>query len=369
MRKSYLRKQTQLIDSKLLFVTLALVVVGLIAVADASAPQALNVFNDKYYLVKQQLVWAGAGLFLMFIVSKIKYTFWEKIATPLFFICVLFLIAVLIPGVGQKIYGARRWIPLGNFGFQPSELVKLGLAVYLAKVASKNKSFWSYFVPLGIVAALIIAQPDLGTDLIIVFMGLAQIFSSGMNIFLFGGTVAGGVILTFLVIMLSGYRRSRLMTFLAQSSDPLGKDYHLRQILFALGSGGLFGVGLGQSRQKFLFLPEASTDSVFAVIAEEIGFIGAFILLLILAYFIYRAFRIAQRAPDKFSQILAIGIVAWIGGQIVLNIGAMVSLVPLTGVPLPFFSYGGSALTMVLIGVGILLGISKYASEAKARRE
>lgn len=183
MRIPFLRKQTQFIDSRLLFVTLALVVLGLIAVADASAPQALNVFNDKYYLVKQQLVWAGAGLVLMFIASKIKYTFWEKIATPLFILCVLSLIAVLIPGVGEKIYGARRWIPIGSFSFQPSEFVKLALAVYLAKVASRNKSFWSYFVPLGIVAALIITQPDLGTDLIVVFMGLAQIFSSGINIF------------------------------------------------------------------------------------------------------------------------------------------------------------------------------------------
>lgn len=368
MRIPFLRKQTQFIDSKLLFVTLALVTLGLIAVADASAPQALNVFNDKYYLVKQQLVWAGAGLLLMFVASKIKYTFWEKIATPLFFLCVLSLIAVLIPGVGEKIYGARRWIPVGTFSFQPSEFVKLALAVYLAKVASRNKSFWSYFIPLGVVAALIIAQPDLGTDLIVVFIGLAQIFSSGINIFLFTGTLVGGAVLALTVILFSGYRRSRLMTFLAQSSDPLGKDYHVRQILLALGSGGLFGVGLGQSRQKFLFLPEASTDSIFAVIAEEIGFIGALALIAIFAFFIYRAFKIAQRAPDKFSQILATGIVAWIGSQMVLNIASMVGLVPLTGVPLPFFSYGGSALTMVLLGVGILLNISKYATDTKARR-
>ncbi|MCJ7805144.1 putative lipid II flippase FtsW [Patescibacteria group bacterium] len=360
MRKQNLRKQIQSLDSKLLFVTLALVVLGLIAVADASAPQALSVFNDKYYLVKQQLVWAGLGLVLMFIASKIKYTFWEKIATPLFFICILTLIAVLIPGIGARVYGARRWIPLGFFSLQPSEFVKLGLAVYLAKVASKHKNFWAFFIPLGIVAALIIAQPDLGTDLIVVFIGLAQIFSSGINLFLFAGAVAGGGILAFLVTFFSGYRRDRLMTFLAQSSDPLGKDYHVRQILLALGSGGIFGVGLGQSRQKFLFLPEASTDSIFAIIAEEVGFLGALVLIIIFAFFIYRAFRIAQHAPDKFSQILATGISAWIGGQMILNIASMVALVPLTGVPLPFFSYGGSALTMVLIGVGILLNISRY---------
>ncbi len=199
MRKQNLRKQTQSLDSKLLFVTLALVVLGLIAVADASAPQALSVFNDKFYLVKQQLVWAGLGLVLMFIASKIKYTFWEKIATPFFFICILTLIAVLIPGIGARVYGARRWIPLGFFSLQPSELVKLGLAVYLAKVASKGKNYWAFFIPLGIVAALIIAQPDLGTDLIVVFIGLAQIFSSGINLFLFAGAVAGGGILAFLV--------------------------------------------------------------------------------------------------------------------------------------------------------------------------
>jgi len=165
------------------------------------------------------------------------------------------------------------------------------------------------------------------------------------------------------LILVSPYRRDRLMTFFEVTKDPLGKGYHIRQILLALGSGGLFGLGIGQSRQKYLFLPEASTDSIFAAISEEIGFIGSFVLILIFAIFTYKAFRIASRAPDVFSKILAVGIAAWIGGQILLNIAAMTALTPLTGIPLPFFSYGGTSLSMILVSCGILLNISRYETK------
>ena len=168
-----------------------------------------------------------------------------------------------------------------------------------------------------------------------------------------------------ILIITSDYRRDRLLTFLEQTQDPLGKGYHIRQILFALGSGGIFGVGLGQSRQKYLFLPEAATDSIFAVIAEELGFVGALILIILLLVFIYKALRIVANAPDKFSQVLSAGLITWIGGQIFLNIASMVALVPLTGSPLPFISYGGSSLVTVLIATGILLNISRYESKAK----
>jgi cell division protein FtsW len=301
----------------------------------------------------------------MFIVSRLNPAFWEKIALPLFIGSLLLLIVVLIPGIGTKVLGARRWIILGPISIQPSEVVKLALAIYLAKVAAKGKGILSYFLPLAAVAALVMMEPDLGTTLVIMALALSQIFVAGVNLFQFLGFLLLGGGISAIYVWLSDYRRNRLLTFLAQSQDPLGRDYHIRQILLALGSGGLFGVGLGEGRQKFLFLPEAATDSIFAVIAEEVGFIGALVVIIIFAVFIFRALKVSVQAENIFSKILGIGIVAWIGGQAILNIGSMVALTPLTGVPLPFFSYGGSALTMILVACGILLSISKYSHERK----
>lgn len=363
MRKLRLSKQKKVWDRTFLILTITLTVLGLIAVADASAPQALSVFNDKFYFVKQQLVWGAIGLSLLFIVSQIHYSFWEKVALPLFLISILGLIAVLIPPIGTHTLGARRWIILGSVSVQPSEFVKLTLAIYLAKAYAKGKGPVTFFLPLVIVLGLIMLQPDLGTTLVVGGAAMAQIFTSGINFFYFLGALAFGTIASLILIITSDYRRERLLTFLSQTRDPLGKSYHIRQVLLALGSGGLFGVGLGASRQKYLFLPEAATDSVFAVVAEEVGFVGALIVALIFVALVIRGLSIAAKAPDKFSQLLATGIVSWIGIQIFLNIGSMVALVPLTGVPLPFFSYGGSALTMVLVACGILLNISKHAKD------
>jgi cell division protein FtsW len=365
VRRGRLQKQTKTVDKKLLIVTLILAGLGLLAVADASAPQAISVFSDKFYFVKQQAVWLVIGIVVMFLAAKIHYSFWEKIAVPLFIISLLGLIAVLIPGVGSRLLGARRWIAVGSVVFQPSEIVKLTLAIFLAKAASKNKSFLIFFGAFGIVAALIMLEPDLGTTMIITVFSMLQIFVSGINLFHFFGASLLVGLSSFLLILTSSYRRERLLTFLKITQDPLGKDYHIRQILLALGSGGLFGIGLGQSRQKFLFLPEAATDSVFAVIAEEVGFIGALILILLFGFFIWQGFKIVKNAPDKFSQVLSMGIIGWIGGQILINISSMVALVPLTGVPLPFFSYGGSSLIMILFATGILLNISKYTVSVK----
>lgn len=355
-----LKKQNKSLDRRLLFLCLVLLALGLISVADASAPQALSVFSDKYYFVKQQLVWAGAGVILLLIVSRIHYSIWEKIATPLFWGSVALLVLVLIPGIGTKVLGARRWLFLGKFSIQPSELIKLTLAIYLAKLGANKKATTAFILPIAILGILIMLQPDLGTTIVTVGIGIAQMFIAEINLLHLLGFGAIGTLAGLILVISSSYRRARFLTFLQQSQDPLGRDYHIRQILLALGSGGLFGVGLGQSRQKFLFLPEAATDSIFAIIAEEVGFIGSVILIFLFAYFIYRGFTIVKEAPDKFSQILAMGLIMWIGGQAFLNFASMVALTPLTGIPLPFFSYGGSALIMVLIGVGILLNISRF---------
>lgn len=359
------RKQKQKIDAKFLTLSLALTALGLVAVADASAPQAIQVFNDRFYFLKGQGVWALLGIATLLVVAKIPYGFWQKLATPLFFGSLVFLILVLFPGFGSKLLGARRWLVLGPLRFQPSELIKFTSALYFAKLASKNKPFMAYLLPFAATLFLVMLQPDLGTSLVIASIGVVQIFMAEVNIYYFIVLIFGGGLASGLLILFSDYRRARLVTFFEQTQDPLGQSYHIRQILLSLGLGGLWGVGLGASRQKYLFLPEAATDSIFAVIAEEVGFIGATVLIITLAFFVYKAFRISSNAPDKFSKILGFGLSAWLGFQIFLNIASNVALVPLTGVPLPFFSYGGSSLTMVLIAVGILLNISKYGAKEK----
>lgn len=365
MRRIKLQKQKKSVDRNLLILVLVLIFLGLVAIADASAPQALNAYGDKFFLLKQQVIWAAIGVVVLFIISKIHYSFWEKVATPFFFVTLALLIVVLLPNFGFKALGARRWIPLGFFSLQPSELVKLSLAMFLAKVASKNKGVLSFFIPPLVVAGLVMLQPDLGTTLVIAVISFAQIFVSGVNFLYFAGLAGVSAIATILTIWLSPYRRERLLTFFETTRDPLGKGYHIRQILLGLGSGGVFGVGLGASRQKYLFLPEASTDSIFAVLAEEVGIVGSVVLIILFAFLVYKCFRVASSAPDKFSQVLAVGLAAWIGGQTFLNIASMVALVPLTGIPLPFLSYGGSSLVMILAACGIILNISKFSHAEK----
>ncbi len=366
MKRLSLRNQDQKTDKKLFAIAVLLTIIGLIAVMDASAPQALNVFGDKFYLFKNQLISGAIGFVLLLIFSKINYGFWQKLATPIFIFVLISLILVLIPGVGSKLLGARRWISLGPLFFQPSEFAKFGLILFMAKLMSKKGPSLIYFLPPTLIAFLVMLEPDLGTTMILVLSAALQIFVSQINLFHYMGVGVLGGIVVFLLIVFSPYRKDRLLTFFEQSSDPLGKSYHIRQILLGLGSGGLFGVGLGGSRQKFLFLPEASTDSIFAVIAEEIGFIGVMILIFLLGLYVFRALRIAKYAPDDFSKLLALGIASWIGIQTILNIAAMTALVPLTGIPLPFISYGGSSLVMIMLSTGILLNISRFSTVPKS---
>jgi len=365
VRKNRLSQNLKKPDRVLFIITLLLTVIGLIAVADASAPIAVRDFSDKYFFVKQQLGWAAFGLILFFIFLRVNYRFWEKIATPLFLTSIAFLIMVFVPGLGAKFLGAKRWLIIGPYSFQPSEFLKLAIAIYIAKLAVNNKKIKAYFLPVIIVALLIMLQPDLGTTIVVVGVAMTQIFVSGIPLLYYLGSSIAGILLCIVLILVSPYRRDRLFTYLHITQDPLDKSYHIRQILLALGSGGIFGVGLGHSRQKYLFLPETATDSIFAVIAEEIGFLGASFLILLISMYVIRGIKISINAPDKFSQVLATGITSWVAIQALLNIGSMVALVPLTGIPLPFISYGGTALTAVLAASGILLNISKYSHEKK----
>jgi len=346
-------------DRWLVILPLTLSLFGLLLIFDASAVAALHDFNDKFHFFRQQSIWLILGIFLFFLCSQLNYRFWKKIALPFFLVNLFFLVLVLIPGLGKQIYGGRRWLQFGFFGFQPAELTKLSLTFYLATLFEKKRDFLPFLVVTGVLLLLLLLEPDFGTAVIISATAFAIYFLAGApwgQIILVGLLAAVGAPL---LILFSPYRRQRLLTFFNSSFDVQGASYHLRQILIALGSGGIWGRGLGQSRQKFLFLPEVTTDSIFAVIAEELGFFGATILILALFFLVYRIFRLAILSKDPFGKMLVAGIGFFLGLQIIINLGAMVALFPLTGIPLPFISYGGSSLLVLLAGMGIVYNVSK----------
>jgi len=347
-------------DLTLLVLTFVLVIFGIIMVANVSVVEAYQDFGDKFYYLKLQLQWATLGMLgllwgLFFNFKKLK-----TMAFPLLLVTIFFLIAVLMPGLGIKALGAKRWLGVGPFRFQPSELAKFAFILWAAAFLSNKKKTLAFLGILGLLGVLIILQPDLGTAIILVSSGVIIYFVSGAPIWEIGLLGILGVLGGLGLIFSSPYRKERFLTFLNPARDPLGASYHIRQILIALGSGGLWGVGLGQSRQKYEYIPMAATDSIFAIVAEEIGFLGALVVILLFLVFIWRGLKIAKEAPDEFGRLLAVGITSWIGLQALLNFGAMTSLIPLTGIPLPFISYGGSSLVLSLFAVGILANISKY---------
>lgn len=360
LKKITLKDSHQKPDYFLMILVLLLTFFGVIIVGNASVVEAFRDFSDKFHYLKLQAQWAGVGFLVFWLASLIHYRFYQTMAVPLMLLAIVFLILVLIPGLGTQALGARRWLGFGAFNFQPSELAKFGLAVYLAAFLSQKKQFWPFFLTMILLIGLVMLQPDLGTTVVLAATGGIIYFASGSPLWqililsLLGLSTGTGLIFS------SEYRKQRFLTFLNPDLDPLGRSYHIRQILLALGSGGLWGVGLGQSRQKYEYLPEAATDSIFAVIAEEAGLIGSLLVLLAFALLIWRGFRIARQAPDDFSRLLAVGLTAWLGLQALTNLAAMAALIPLTGIPLPFISYGGSSLVLALLSAGILLNISKH---------
>ena len=349
------------IDKSLLITILILASFGALAVFNSSVVSAFREFGDQYHFVKDHLVYLGIGSGLMLVFSQIDYHNWYKLAIPLLFVTLILLLAVFIPGIGVHALGARRWINVG-FSLQPTELAKLALVVYLSAWFSSSEKgrLGPFLVLMGLVLGLIILQPDMGTAVIIVTLAGVLYFISGAPLIHFLALIPVFVIGILGLAVVAPYRLARITTFLSPNTDPLGTSYHIRQVLIALGSGGWFGLGLGKSRQKYEYLPEANTDSIFAIIAEEIGFLGTFIFICAFIFIVYRAFVIASRAPDRFGQLLGIGIGAWFAIQTLINLSAMVALIPLTGVPLPLVSSGGSNLISLLIGFGILLNISKH---------
>lgn len=359
------------IDKPLLFITLALLLFGLVMIASAGIAYSRSHFGDQYYFFKHQLIYGVIpGLGVLYVIQKINYSFWRSISFPLFILSAIALVLVFIPGLGTEIYGASRWIQLGPFSFQPAEMTKLAMVLYLAawleNRVSRVKDFYEGLLPfsgiLGLISFLIIKQPDMGTLGVIILIAMSMYFVSGASlshIMLMG---AAGFIALFTLIKVESYRMNRLLVFLHPELDPRGIGYQINQALLALGSGGILGVGLGHSMQKFNYLPEPAGDSIFAIIGEELGLVGVVVLILLFVVFAIRGLRVARYAPDRFSQLTAVGIVSWIIFQALINMSAISGLIPLTGIPLPFISYGGTSLIFLMVGSGILLNISKYSN-------
>lgn len=359
-------------DYGLLLAVLVLVVFGLIIAASASSPEGSARFGDPYYYAKRQLFWGAiVGLPLLFIISRIPYVLWKKYAGAALIGAIILLVLVLIPGVGTSYgQGATRWLNFGPISVQPTEVVKPLFLIYLAawltrrekNIGAFRESLLPFLVALAIIALLVMMQPDLGTLVVISLTAIAMYFAAGgtwPQLLLFFTGAAGG--LAFL-IRIAPYRMERFLVFLHPELDPQGIGYQVNQALLAIGSGGLLGLGLGHSRQKFNYLPEPASDSIFAIVAEELGFFRTVMVILIFLFIAWRGYQIAKRAPDTFSRLLAAGLTTWIILQAVVNICALLSLVPLTGIPLPFVSLGGTALAMDLLAVGILLNISRASS-------
>ncbi|MUK89530.1 stage V sporulation protein E [Ornithinibacillus sp. L9] len=355
-------------DYTLFAIIMILLIVGIIMVFSSSYVWAEYKYSDTFYFLKRQLLFAGAGIVAMFFTMMTPYNTWGKYAKVILLFCFFLLLIVLIPGIGMTRGGAQSWIGVGAFSIQPSEFMKLGMIMFLsAYLAAKQKyitSFKKGFFPSLMLVftafGLIMLQPDLGTGMVLVLTSMLIIFVAGARISHFIGLAIFGLIGFALLILSAPYRISRITAFLNPWEDPLGDGFQIIQSLYAIGPGGLMGVGLGESLQKYFYLPEPQTDFIFAILGEELGFIGGSFVIGLFALLFWRGIKIALEAPDLFGRFLALGIVSMLTIQVMINVSVVIGLIPVTGITLPFLSYGGSSLTLTLCSVGILLNISRY---------
>lgn len=364
MKQKNFRKQS----SKLLIIVVAaLIGWGMVAVSSASVVISFERFGHNNYYFFRQLLFAGLGLTLLALASRWNYHFWRQWNRPILFFTLIFLALVLVPGLGFKPGGARSWFRIGSFLFQPSEFAKLAMIFYFASWFERKKdaevNFWFGIMPPLLVTALILGlivlEPDIGTAAVIGIIVLTMLFGAGAKFKYLGLLAAAGLGSLWILIKAAPYRAARIITFLDPSLDPRGIGYHLNQALLAIGSGGLLGYGFGASRQKFNYLPETIGDSIFAVMAEEFGFLRIVLLIALYGIFVWAGLRIARTAPDRFGELAALGITGWVGFQALINIAAISGLLPLTGITLPFISYGGSSMLALCLATGVLLNISR----------
>lgn len=356
-------------DYTLITIVALLLGIGIVMVYTSSTAVAEEDFNNAFHFFGRQTLWALIGIGSMLFFARIPPWVWQKHARTIVLVVIALLVLVVIPGIGIYRLGARRWLGAGPMQFQPSEFAKFAfiicLADYLSHEPRKITSFWHGLFPalatLGLFFALIMLEPDLGTSLTLAGTAFLMLFAAGARISHLTGLTAVGAVGVFALAWIDAERWSRMTTYLNPWADPADSGYQIIQALLAFGSGGLFGVGLGRSRQKFFYLPERHTDMIYAVLGEELGFIGAVLVLLLFFAFAWRGYRIAVQAPDRFTSLLAAGVTSLITLQAAMNIAVVTASIPSTGITLPFLSYGGSSLLITLSGVGILLGVSRYA--------
>lgn len=345
-----------------------LILFGAIMIYSASSIWANYKFEDSFYYVKRQMIFIVLGIFLMITTSKIDYNIYYENSNKILGICIILLILVLIPGIGSVRNGSRSWFGIGGLGVQPSEFTKLGLIIFTSKYLENNnkdlKDIKKGVLPilgvLFLVFALIMLEPDFGTGIVIVMTIIVLLFVSGvkMNFFIKLGVL--GLLGVVVLVIIAPYRMERIISFINPWSDPLGSGFQIIQSLYAIGPGGLLGLGFGNSVQKHFYLPEPQTDFIFSIISEEFGFLGVIIVATLFITIIYSGFKIAMNCEDKFGKYLAFGITFGLAFQTMLNLMVVVGLIPVTGVTLPFLSYGGSSLLISLTSMGILLNISNY---------
>jgi len=361
--------------SWLFFTVVALVAIGVVMVYSASAIVAHDRYGDSTFFFKRQVLWAALGMAALVITQRIHYTGLRRLTPVLLFLAVASLALVLIPGIGRVAGGARRWIALGGpFSFQPAEGAKLALALYLANFLANRgegldelRTVAPPLLVTALMSCLILVQPDMGTALLVGLLAIGLLFIGGLRLTHLAALGVASVPLLTVAVLGEEYRRQRIMAFLDPWRDPQGAGFHIIQSLLALGSGGLFGLGLGESRQKFFYLPERHTDFIFAILGEELGLVGGAVVLVLFGILAVRGFRIARDAPDRYGSLAAGGITLMIVLQAIINVGVTTGVLPITGVPLPFVSFGGSSLVFAMIGVGILLNISQYCEQADLR--
>ncbi len=354
----------------LFFTAIILILFGLIMIYSASSIWAMYKFSDSFKYVKQQGLFILVGIILVLIISKIDYRIYYKNATKIFFSCIVLLILVLIPGIGSVRNGSRSWFGIGSFGIQPSEFAKVGLIILTSKYLSKSNKFVKDIkrgvIPilsvLFLVFGLIMLQPDFGTGMIIVVSILAMLFIAGVNIKFFVGLGLLGVIGIVILIVIAPYRMDRITSFIDPWSDPLGTGFQIIQSLYAIGPGGLLGMGFLKSRQKQFYLPEPQTDFIFSIISEEFGILGVVIVSSLFILILSFGIKIALNTKDDFAKLLSFGLIFQMLIQAVMNLMVVIGLIPVTGVTLPFLSYGGSSLLVSMVAIGIIMNISKNSN-------
>jgi cell division protein FtsW len=353
-------------DYSLLIPTLILLGLGLVIIYSASSVLAADRLGDSHHYLKRQGLFCLLGLCLLIVGKNIPYTLYRKLTYPLLFFSLALLVLLAVPGVGVKIGGATRWLRFGPISFQPSELAKLSLAMYLAYSMAKkgpdmvsfSKGLTPHLLVAGMFIALILVEPDLGTSVIIGGWVLILVFVGGVRFHHLLSVLLLSVPVLFWLVWQADYRLKRWWAFINPWEDPQGLGFQIIHSLLAFGSGGVFGVGLGNSKQKLFYLPEPHTDFIFSIVAEELGLLGFATIILLFSVLIFRGIRIALNAPDLYGSYLALGIVTFIGLQVMINAGVVMGLLPTTGLALPLISYGGSSLVVNLLGIGILLSIS-----------